>query len=167
MDPFLHAAIEEAESSGDPWAVNPSSGATGLWQFLPSTWAGLVRQGLASGSPQDPLAASRAAYQLSGHGTDWHDWETWLTGAFQRFLGPAQAAATGAALPAAAGALPGLPNPAQAAGDVGSAIAGLPDAVSQQLSSLLGAGVHDIGAFARNQVVALVVALAVALVLFL
>jgi hypothetical protein len=35
-----------AESGGNASAVNPSSGAGGLYQFLPSTWAALGHSGL-------------------------------------------------------------------------------------------------------------------------
>ena len=34
------SCVIAAESGGNPSAVNPSSGAGGLYQFLPSTWAG-------------------------------------------------------------------------------------------------------------------------------
>jgi len=43
------------ESGGDPAAVNPSSGAGGLYQFLPSTWAGLGLPGL----PQNASVAEQ------------------------------------------------------------------------------------------------------------
>lgn len=44
-----------AESGGNPSAVNPSSGAGGLYQFLPSTWAALGH----SGSPQNASVAEQ------------------------------------------------------------------------------------------------------------
>jgi len=37
----FEACVISRESGGNPAAVNPSSGAGGLFQFLPSTWAGL------------------------------------------------------------------------------------------------------------------------------
>jgi hypothetical protein len=37
----FEACVISRESGGNPRAVNPSSGAGGLFQFLPSTWAGL------------------------------------------------------------------------------------------------------------------------------
>jgi hypothetical protein len=40
-----------AESGGNPQAVNPSSGAGGLYQFLPSTWAALGHSGLPENAP--------------------------------------------------------------------------------------------------------------------
>ena len=45
------------ESGGNPYAVNPSSGAGGLFQFLPSTWASLGY----SGAPQDASVATQYA----------------------------------------------------------------------------------------------------------
>jgi LysM repeat protein len=36
----FEACVIENESGGNPTAVNPISGAAGLYQFLPSTWAG-------------------------------------------------------------------------------------------------------------------------------
>ena len=48
------------ESGGNPYAVNPSSGAGGLFQFQPSTWASLGYYG----APQDAsLATQYAAFQ--------------------------------------------------------------------------------------------------------
>ena len=48
------------ESGGNPRAVNPSSGAGGLFQFLPSTWASLGY----SGAPQNASVATQyAAFQ--------------------------------------------------------------------------------------------------------
>ena len=40
------AKIIADESGGNPRAVNPTSGAGGLYQFLPSTWAALGHSGL-------------------------------------------------------------------------------------------------------------------------
>ncbi len=49
------------ESGGNYGAVNPSSGAGGAYQILPSTWAALRRPGNAAGRPrrqeQDQIAA--------------------------------------------------------------------------------------------------------------
>jgi soluble lytic murein transglycosylase-like protein len=52
--------VISAESGGNPNAVNPSSGAGGLYQFLPSTWHALGH----SGNPQDAsVAEQNAAFQ--------------------------------------------------------------------------------------------------------
>jgi len=48
------------ESGGNPTAVNPSSGASGKWQFMPSTWAGYGGYPTAASAPewvQDERAA--------------------------------------------------------------------------------------------------------------
>jgi len=49
------ACVIAAESGGNPSAVNPSSGAGGLYQFLPSTWAALGHSGL----PQNASVAEQ------------------------------------------------------------------------------------------------------------
>ena len=55
------ACVIAAESGGNPSAVNPSSGAGGLYQFLPSTWAALGHSGL----PQNAsVAEQNQAFQL-------------------------------------------------------------------------------------------------------
>lgn len=52
--------VIQHESTGNPSAVNSSSGAGGLYQFLPSTWHSLGY----SGSPQDaPVSEQNAAFQ--------------------------------------------------------------------------------------------------------
>jgi hypothetical protein len=55
----LAECIISRESHGNPWAVNPRSGASGLGQFLPSTWL-TTPQGRAGLSVFDPVA-NRAA----------------------------------------------------------------------------------------------------------
>jgi resuscitation-promoting factor RpfC len=45
------ACVIARESGGNPQAVNPLSGAGGLFQFLPSTWAGLGYSGLPQNAP--------------------------------------------------------------------------------------------------------------------
>jgi soluble lytic murein transglycosylase-like protein len=42
----FQSCVIQRESSGNPAAVNASSGAGGLYGFLPSTWAGLGHSGL-------------------------------------------------------------------------------------------------------------------------
>lgn len=50
-------AILECESLGDPDAYNPYSGASGLYQFLPSTWASTSpKAGFSGASPFEPEA---------------------------------------------------------------------------------------------------------------
>lgn len=54
------SCVISRESGGNPHAVNSSSGAGGLFQFLPSTWSSLGY----SGRPQDaPVSVQRQAFQ--------------------------------------------------------------------------------------------------------
>jgi hypothetical protein len=63
------AAVSTAscESGLDPNAVNTSSGAAGLFQFMPFHWEG-------QWNPFDPLVNSQHAYSLSNGGTNWSAW---------------------------------------------------------------------------------------------
>lgn len=83
---FPSSRVEEAlviincESNGDPNAVNPYSGAAGLFQFLPSTWASTApKAGYPDASPFDPEANTASAawlanrYQQLGYDY-WHAW---------------------------------------------------------------------------------------------
>lgn len=83
---FPSNRVEEAlviigcESNGDPDAVNPYSGAAGLFQFLPSTWASTApKAGYPEASPHDPEANIASAawlanrYQELGY-SYWHAW---------------------------------------------------------------------------------------------
>jgi hypothetical protein len=57
------------ESGGSASSVNPASGAGGLYQFLPSTWAGLGYAGLLQdASVATPNAAFQKLYAQSGAG---------------------------------------------------------------------------------------------------
>jgi len=47
----FQSCVIQRESSGNPRAVNPSSGAGGLYGFLPSTWHGLGFSGLPENAP--------------------------------------------------------------------------------------------------------------------
>jgi hypothetical protein len=72
--------IIDCESNGDPNAVNPYSGASGLFQFLPSTWATTSpNAGFAGYSVFDPEANTGSAAWLANRyqelGYDyWHAW---------------------------------------------------------------------------------------------
>ncbi len=60
--------IMQCESLGDPSAVNPYSGASGLYQFLPGTWAvASVGAGYADVSVFDPEANIAGAAWLAGY----------------------------------------------------------------------------------------------------
>jgi hypothetical protein len=62
----IPAGIVACESGGNYGAVNPSSGAGGAYQILPSTWAAYGGQGLPQNAPpaeQDRIAAQIYATQ--------------------------------------------------------------------------------------------------------
>jgi hypothetical protein len=60
--------IIQCESLGDPDAVNAFSGASGLFQFIPSTWAvASVSAGVGDSSVFDPTANTTAAAWLFGY----------------------------------------------------------------------------------------------------
>lgn len=72
--------IIDCESNGDPDAYNPYSGASGLFQFIPSTWATTApRAGYAGASPFEPEANVASAawlaneYQRQGE----YYWQAW------------------------------------------------------------------------------------------
>ena len=71
---FPTSRVEEAlriidcESNGDPNAYNPYSDASGLFQFLPSTWATTAGPaGFPGASPFDPVANIGSAAYLGNH----------------------------------------------------------------------------------------------------
>jgi hypothetical protein len=87
-DPDKAAAIAMAESGGDPTAHNPS-GATGLWQIMPSNWGGRTMAEM-----ENPLTNARVAlsvYESQG----WGAWTTYRTGAYLPFLAEAKASNAG------------------------------------------------------------------------
>lgn len=59
-DPAAALRTANIESRGDPMAANPS-GATGLFQFMPKTWAQYGR----GGDPTDPTANTDAYFRLA------------------------------------------------------------------------------------------------------
>jgi hypothetical protein len=63
-------AVMDCESGGNPGAYNASSGASGLFQFLGSTW----RRVGGEGDVFDPAENIARAAVLSKGGTDWHEW---------------------------------------------------------------------------------------------
>jgi hypothetical protein len=63
----FQACVIQAESGGNPAAVNPSSGAGGLYGFLPSTWQSLGFSGLPENAPVSVQNAAFAKeYALVG-----------------------------------------------------------------------------------------------------
>lgn len=57
-----YSIAADLESSNDPTAHNTTTGASGLYQFLPSTWKGM---GLSMGDIMDPKAQQSAMAQLT------------------------------------------------------------------------------------------------------
>ena len=68
--------VAAAESNFDPLVVNPSTGAAGVFQFLPSTWAALSEMaGRGGASVFDARAnVAVAAWTVSTYG--WHPWRS-------------------------------------------------------------------------------------------
>ena len=68
--------VAEAESGFDPSAVNPATGAAGVFQFLPSTWESLSDlAGWGAASVLDPRAnVAVAAWTVAHYG--WHPWRS-------------------------------------------------------------------------------------------
>jgi hypothetical protein len=63
----FQACVIAAESGGNAQAVNPTSGAGGLYQFLPSTWAALGHSGLPeNASVAEQNQAFQQQYAQSG-----------------------------------------------------------------------------------------------------
>lgn len=73
-------AILDCESNGDPNAVNPYSGASGLFQFLPSTWASTApKAGYGGASAFDPEANVGSAAWLANRYQELgqYYWQPW------------------------------------------------------------------------------------------
>jgi hypothetical protein len=66
LPPIFNCIIQH-ESGGNPQAVNPRSGAAGLFQFMPSTWHSLGYSGSAADYPASvQYEAARRLYASSG-----------------------------------------------------------------------------------------------------
>ncbi len=68
--------VAEAESNFDPLAVNQSTGAAGVFQFLPSTWASLSKLAGRGGASVFEARANVAvaAWTVAEYG--WHPWRS-------------------------------------------------------------------------------------------
>lgn len=80
------AALCMAESGLRVDAQNPKSGAAGLWQILPSAHPEYAVQKLL----HDPAYNAVAMVQVSGHGREWHWWESWNYDRLGHYAGPGQ-----------------------------------------------------------------------------
>ena len=73
-------AVIQCESRGDPLAYNSVSGASGLFQFIPSTWAWAApNAGFPGASPFEPDANVGTAAWLVQRSIDQgkHPWAHW------------------------------------------------------------------------------------------
>ena len=67
--------VMSCESVGNPWADNPLSSASGLFQHLDNLWPPrALAAGWGGASIWDPAANVAVAAWLSKGGTDWSDW---------------------------------------------------------------------------------------------
>jgi soluble lytic murein transglycosylase-like protein len=68
--------VAEAESNFDPLAENPSTGAAGVFQFLPSTWVDLSELAGRGGMSVFDARANVAvtAWTVAEYG--WHPWSS-------------------------------------------------------------------------------------------
>ena len=85
-------AIIMAESSGNARARNSNTNGTtdrGVWQI------NTVHKQVTDAQADNPLEASKFAYNLSRGGTKWSDWSTYNNGAYLRFMAQANDAANG------------------------------------------------------------------------
>jgi resuscitation-promoting factor RpfC len=67
----FQSCVIARESGGNPAAVNPSSGAGGLYQFLPSTWQALGYSGLPQNAPVSVQNAAFAKEYAQSGGSAW------------------------------------------------------------------------------------------------
>jgi len=71
-DPNQLLRVAWCESRYNPYAVNARSGAAGLFQFMPATWAAnSVRAGYAGASAFDPVANANTAAFMFRNGQAW------------------------------------------------------------------------------------------------
>jgi LysM repeat protein len=67
----FQSCVIRTESGGNAGAVNPSSGAGGLYGFLPSTWQGLGYSGLPQNAPVSVQNAAFAKEYAQSGGSAW------------------------------------------------------------------------------------------------
>ena len=60
MQAVFHCIAYEHESGGDPTAVNPTSGDSGLYQFAAGTWQAVIERAHGVGFPAQALDATVA-----------------------------------------------------------------------------------------------------------
>lgn len=92
-DPITATAIAMAESGGNPDAVGDTSitppyGSVGLWQINVAAHPQYTADSL-----HDPSTNAQAALAISSGGTNFSPWSTFNSGAYQKYMAAAQAAA--------------------------------------------------------------------------
>lgn len=136
------AAIGMAESSGRTAVTssNPDGGTNvGIWQ--------LDTKGVGSGYTiaqlQDPATNAKVMAKGSASGTNWADWATYASGAYQRWTGQAQAAASAESAGGSSWLSSALKDVTSIPGDIAGAVSGavgqllsLPSQVTDLLSAL-------------------------------
>lgn len=115
----IQTAVDLAESGGDDTAVGDINLETAQWG--PSVGVSQIRTLRAqtgTGSDRDIArlmgnltAQSQASYDISNRGTDFTPWSTFDSGAYQRYLGQAQAAAAAVGTAGTAATTTGLSIP--------------------------------------------------------
>lgn len=71
-DPNQLLRVAWCESRYNPFAINARSGASGLFQFMPATWAAnSARAGYAGASPFDTVASANTAAYMFRNGQAW------------------------------------------------------------------------------------------------
>lgn len=86
-------SVAMAESSCDPNAVNINSGGSedrGLWQMN-----NVYHSEVSDACAFQIQCNADAAWNISGHGTDWSPWSSFTSGAWETYLGDARAAVSG------------------------------------------------------------------------
>ena len=90
-DPVLAAAVAMAESKGDPFATNLSSGIPG--KTLPERSFGLWQVNVLAHPEFDEKELFGASYNahaallISKSGTDWSHWSTYTDGTYRQYMG--------------------------------------------------------------------------------
>lgn len=80
------AAIAEAESNGDPSAINHNKNGTTDYGVLQINSSNLKGLGISSQQAMDPSTAFNVAYKLSKSGTNFHDWTTYNNDSYVPFM---------------------------------------------------------------------------------
>ena len=104
-------AIAAAESALNPNAIGDVALENATWgPSVGETQIRTLRSQTGTGGDRDinrllgdPTAQMAASWDISSHGTDWSPWSTYKSGAYQKYLPAAQAAASGASAAQAGG----------------------------------------------------------------